>query len=164
MKIVLSIIALVIVAFTAFSQINRGTIIVGASSNASLLGVKSGPSSTETYFNISPRVGYFFSNNWVLGTDVSYSKTGSYDATTLGLFSRYYIVGKYFLGAEYSTSKFSGASNSTNFLNLEGGYAAFLTESIAIEPSIIYATTTGDTPTYSNFGLRIGFSLYFNRK
>jgi len=150
-----------LVTFFASAQINQGTILVGASSNAGVQSVKVGNSS-ETLFNIDTKIGYFFAENLAFGANIGYSKFGSFDQTTLGVFGRYYVNGKFFLGAGYNSVK-SGNSNSVGLLDFEGGYAAFLTDNIAIEPALIYQVGTGDASESSAFGLAVGFSLYLNR-
>jgi hypothetical protein len=155
---------LVVAATTVKGQIEKKTVYLGATSNMSLLGITTGPnSSSTTYFNISPQVGYFFADNFLLGADLSYSANAGINQTTVGLFTRYYIKGKVFLGGGYSSSSFSGG-NSVGLFNLEGGYAAFITRNIAVEPALVFTKGTGDASNYTTFGLRVGFSLYINRK
>lgn len=128
---------LVVAATTVKGQIERKTVYLGATSNMSILGVTTGPnSSSTTYFNISPQVGYFFADNFLLGTNLSFSSNNGFNQTTIGLFTRYYIKGKVFIGGGYSSSSFTGG-NSLGLFNLEGGYAAFITHNIAIEPGAI---------------------------
>jgi hypothetical protein len=155
---------LVVTLTTAKAQIEKKTVYLGATSNLSLLGVTTGPnSSSTTYFNISPQVGYFFADNFLLGADLSFSSNAGINQTTIGVFTRYYIKGKVFLGGGYSSSSFSGG-NSFGLFNLEGGYAAFITPNIAVEPALVFSKGTGDATNYTTFGLQVGFSLYFNRK
>ncbi len=151
----------VFITFYASAQINQGTILVGASSSSGIQSVKTGNSS-ETLFNLNTRIGYFFSDNLAFGANIGITKFGGFDQTTFGAFGRYYISGKYFLGAGYSSSKSNG-NNSVGLLSFEGGYAAFLTDNISIEPALTYQVGTGDASQNSTFGLAVGFSLYFNR-
>lgn len=148
--------------FFASAQINQGTILVGASSSSGVQSIKSGNYS-ETLFILNTKIGYFISENLALGANIGITKFGGLDQTTFGAFGRYYISGKYFLGAGYSSTKSNG-SNSVGLLNFEGGYAAFLTNNIAIEPALTYQLGTGDASQNSTIGLAIGFSLYFNRE
>jgi hypothetical protein len=158
--------SLILISYAASSQVEKGTIFVGTSSNLSLLSTSTGGNS-DISFDIYGKIGYFFIDNLVGGVDLGYGRLGNSNSFTLGLFSRYYIAGKYFLGAGYSNTNYKSSGNSVDvgLLIFEGGYAAFLTKNIAIEPALVYTRFTGDVAgNSSNFGLRVGFSLYFNRK
>jgi len=102
-------------------------------------------------------------DNLVVGPSLGYSsfKFGDSDGsvTAFGLFGRYYIQGKIFAGAGFLSVKPDGGSSSTA-IPLEVGYAAFITDNIAIEPALNYIIGDG----YSTFGLGVGFNLYLNRK
>lgn len=162
MKKIIFSLAIVTMVVKSYSQINPRTILVGGSSSMAVQSVKTG-SSTETLFNINTRLGFFPAENFAIGVNLNYIKFGPVDQTSIGAFSRYYISGKVFLGASYLSSK-SGNSTSVGSLNFEGGYAAFITPNVAIEPSLIYTTGTGDASNSSNLGVAVGFSLYLNRK
>jgi len=55
------------------------------------------------------------------------------------------------------------APDAVNGLPLEVGFAAFITDNIAVEPSFGYALGLGDNES-NTFGLNVGFSLYLNRQ
>jgi hypothetical protein len=111
------------------------------------------------------KAGYFVIDNLALGLSFGYEKYSLDDSeeslTSFGLFGRYYVNGKIFVGAGYSSSKFED-SDAANSLPFEVGYAAFITDNIAFEPSISYAIGVGDNES-NTFGLNLGFALYFNR-
>ena len=151
----------------AFAQIGQGTVLIGASSNLNYSSTSfDGADDNLNSFNINLGVGYFVIENLALGIELGYDKItfGDNDAssTTFGLFGRYYVNGKIFLGAGYRSSK-GEDSDAVNSLPLEVGYAAFITDNIAVEPSFGYALGLGDNES-NTFGLNVGFSLYLNRQ
>jgi|688.fasta_scaffold964359_2 hypothetical protein len=147
---------------SADAQIYPGTILVGGSSSGTIQSTKLG-SSSQTLFNVNTRLGYFIAENLAIGFNFNYINFGSIDQTSIGAFGRYYVSGKYFLGANFLGSK-SVNSTTSGSVNFEGGYAAFLTDNIAIEPAIVYSTGVGDSSNSSSIGFAVGFSLYLNRK
>lgn len=162
-KNILTTIALA-VAVAASAQIQKGTILVGAKSDLSFSSTSyDGIDDKETQFDLSVGAGYFLIDNLALGLNLGYSsyKFGDVDrsVTSFGLFGRYYIQGKIFAGAGFASIKPEGGDSST-IIPLEVGYAAFITDNIAIEPALNYIIGDGS----STFGLGVGFNLYLNRK
>ena len=161
---------------TSRAQINKGAWFVGASSalNFTSYSYKSGGSSLSS-FNIDGRTGYFFMDNLTAGVTIGYSHvsqgSASVGLTTLGIFGRYYFQGKIFGGigintvsASYSSSGSSSSSSSTT-IPIEAGYAAFITDNIAVEPSLVWTSgdTDGGNSISSSFAVKVGFSIYLNR-
>ncbi|HLT71738.1 MAG TPA: outer membrane beta-barrel protein [Cyclobacteriaceae bacterium] len=166
-KILFTICFVAALAGSSFAQIEQGTVLVGPSTN---LGFTSssfdGADSNLTTFNIDLAAGYFVIENLAVGLSFGYLKVKYEDiidesTTSFGLFGRYYVNGKIFVGAGYSSSK-SGDSDAFGSLPLEVGYAAFITDNIAVEPSFGYELGLGDNDT-NTFGLNVGFMLYLNR-
>lgn len=152
-----------ITVFAASAQIEQGTILVGASSNAGFSSTSiDGVDDNSTSFNIGLKGGYFVIDNLAVGLTFEYQKEkfgdSEFDATGFGLFGRYYVNGKIFAGAGFQSIKFGDADAET-FIPLEVGYAAFITDNIAVEPSLNYVIGDGN----STFGLGVGFTLYLNR-
>lgn len=149
--------------FAASAQINQGAILVNAQSDLNF--VSTSPDGGESYsqFNIGLKGGYFVIENLAVGAQLGYYKHSEADdaSTSFGLFGRYYVNGKIILGAGFNANKEGEASYTT--IPLEAGYAAFITDNIAIEPVVTYELMTGDAEG-SNFGIGVGFSLYLNRE
>jgi len=143
---------------SSFAQIERGTILVGASSNIGYNNLSPDNSSGYTILNVDLKAGYFVISNLTAGLNLGYSKIDDASITSIGAFARYYIAGKFFAGAGF-TSITPDGGDSTTEIPIELGFAAFVSGNIAIEPSVSYAMGDG----YERFGLNIGFSLYFNR-
>ena len=154
----------------AFAQIEEGTVYLGASSNLSFSSTSiDGYSDNYNNFNLGFQGGYFVAENLALGALINFQKQtlGDQDAstTTLGLFGRYYINGAFFLGAGYASanSKSNGFSgDAVGSIPLEAGYAAFITDAVSIEPSLVYAIGTGDNNT-NTVGVNVGFAIYLGR-
>lgn len=164
MKKVLVTVFAILVVFAASAQISQGTILVGASTNA---GYTSYNEDVGDYsqFNISLKGGYFVAENFVLGINFGYTKIEEASETTVGAFGRYYVNGKFFAGVGFNSTSidFGGDSNaSVTTIPLEVGYAAFINDVVAIEPSLNYTIIGGDLEGAS-FGLNIGLSIYLNR-
>lgn len=143
---------------TSFAQIEKGTFLVGASSNVGYNNLSPDNSSGYTILNINLKAGYFVINNLTAGLNAGYSKIDDASVTSVGVFARYYVAGKFFAGAGYTSIKPDGGDSATE-IPIELGFAAFVSDNIAIEPSVGYSMGDG----YERFGFNIGFSLYFNR-
>lgn len=118
---------------------------------------------------MNARGGYFIIQNLVGGINLGFSSTNvgdfSVSSFNVGPFARYYFD-KAFFGASFlsvnSKTENVGGDNNTNGtqFNLELGYAAFLNNSVAIEPALTYLTTGGDLGGVTGFSLNIGFNIY----
>jgi hypothetical protein len=165
-KIILTMSILMLFAAASYAQIQKGSVLVGASSNLgfSSISYDDGDDNFKVFI-LDLKAGYFVIDNLAVGLNFGYSKYsfGDTDASTtlFGLFGRYYVNGKIFVGAGYSSSKLED-SDASNSLPLEAGYEAFITDNIALEPSVSYSIGLGDNES-NTFGLNLGFALYFNR-
>jgi len=179
MKTVLVFLATIATTIAASGQIEKGTWMLGASSN---LGYNSytptSGGSDQSYLNIGTKAGYLVAQNFLLGVNLEYlnvSSSGpSSSITTLGIFTRYY-AGKVFFGAGYNSLSTSGGGTSFGSIPIEAGFVGFITRNIAVEPALVYTmatdTESGGMPGYaglpfpakSGFGLKIGFSIYLGR-
>ncbi len=182
MKRTLVLLSMMILAGNAFSQIEKGTLLTGATSSLGFVSYtpsgSSGSSSSLSILNIGTKLGYFAANNFAFGLNLDYinSSAGSSSSslTTVGLFLRYY-TGKAFFGAGYNSISQTGSSSSRGSIPLELGFVGFVTKNIAIEPAFVYTLATdsdaGGVPGYagipisakSAIGIRVGFTLYLNR-
>jgi opacity protein-like surface antigen len=174
---------------TAFSQFtNKGTVLLGGSSNLGLsfLSEKFKSSSGDfqdgdkiTSFNISPQVGYFFINNFVMGLSIDVeslkSKNDNFDFEETssfflaGPFARYYmdkfyLEGTVGLGSAKSESTFSEGENKNSLTgwSLGAGYAVMLSDAVALEPQINYSSISAKDDDFVNRtgGLSLNLSLF----
>ena len=159
----------VILSLSAFAQINKGTILINTQTNLNFTHGESDGES-ENVFSLKAAVGYFVAENLAIGPVFSYEKEGDVSLTGIGLFGRYYVNGKVFFGAGYSSNRlkfnidgYGDFTSKVNAIPLEVGYAIFLNQNVTIEPSINYTTYSGDGDG-STFGLNVGFGIYLNRE
>jgi hypothetical protein len=168
-KVLLTLFAAVVV-MSASAQIGKGTILVGGSSNLGVNSIKPKDGDSETLFNLDAKAGYFFIDNLAAGINLSYAKLGDVSSVGIGAFGRYYVNGKIILGAGFTSFNdkdvdiFDGTEikSSYNAFGVEAGYAIFVTDNFAIEPTINYNSISGDLE-YSTLGLNVGFTLYIGR-
>lgn len=143
---------------TAVAQIERNTFLIGGSSNFGYNNLSPDNSSGYTLMSLDLKGGYFVINNFAVGIRASLLKNDDYSETTAGVFARYYFFGKLFAGAGFS-SLTPDEGDATTEIPVEIGYAIFVAQNFAIEPSLGY--TMGDG--YEKFGLNIGLTLYPGR-
>jgi hypothetical protein len=148
-----------LIAGSASAQINKGSILAGASSNLSFTSISSDSGDDYSLFDLSLKGGYFFMENLTGGLNLGYQKIDDFSITTFGLFGRYYYKGKFFGGAGFNVITYENQDSQTS-IPFEAGYAAFITDNIAVEPSLNLGIGEDNT----TFGFRVGFSLYLNRK
>ncbi|MBN8651921.1 MAG: outer membrane beta-barrel protein [Cytophagales bacterium] len=184
-----SIITIITIMFTvtAFAQFtNKGTVILGGSSNLGLNFLSNKgkfgdgdfqDGSKLTSFSLSPQAGYFFMNNFAAGLSIdvnsSKNKADNFEATSsfilVGPFARYYMEKFYFegtvgLGSAKSESTFSEGI-SKDFLtgwSLGAGYAVMLSDAVALEPQINYTSISAKDDDFVNRtgGLSVNLSLF----
>lgn len=158
MKKLLFILFVMCIAGSASAQINKGSVLVGASSNLNFSSVKFDGQDRFSLFDLGVKTGYFVVDNLAVGLDFGYQKIDDLSITNFGIFGRYYYQGKIFGGAGFNVLKYEDQDSQTS-IPFEIGYAAFITENIAIEPAFHFSV--GDNT--NTYGLRVGFSIYLNR-
>lgn len=158
--------------FAASAQIEQGTILVGASSNAGFTSFNE-DAGDYSQFNLDVKGGYFIMDNLAIGLNLGFSSvdfgdSGKETDTGFGLFGRYYFNGKIFGGVGFNSVKVKFESDSfdsestVSVIPIEVGYAAFLNDAVAIEPALNYSIYGGDSEGAS-FGLSIGLTVYLGR-
>jgi Outer membrane protein beta-barrel domain len=181
------------------AALQKGSVLVGGSM-AINLGNGKYEYSTQTSktkinsFNFNPEVGFFASNGFALGLSLDLStetqkfnqdNNDSKSTSTeylLGPFIRVYtksgvfFTGNYSFGKSISEYTYSGSSDreeaKTSKWKLGLGYAAFINENVALEPSISYqAYTLNHDDSDSDFTYRtgqvvigLGLSIYLRKK
>lgn len=138
------------------AQIDRHTFMVGG--NAYFQNSKS-VNASESYnqFRFSPRVGYFMVDNFAIGVGLEFSAFNGSSVTNLTPFLRYYVKNFFLQGAYKYNTNYSA-------VQFDLGYAMFLNENVAIEPSFYFAENfDSDGLLGRNLGIQIGFQIYLNR-
>lgn len=176
MKKILLVLAVSLFAFNAFAQTEKGAFRVGGAADLSFINSKfDGDDDSTNNINLGVDAGYFVIDNLSinLGLGFGYTKIGDSNATAFGVNvgARYYLPVKVFFDAAfdltYSKAKIndvSGDGLTGTGVTLMAGYAWFLNERIAIEPAIGYRlglSNKDDGTKQNNFGVQIGFGLYF---
>jgi len=165
-KNLLTLLVVLVTFFAANAQIPQGTVLVGASSNLAFASESPDGGDAFSRFNLDAKVGYFFIENLAGGLRLEFGKIDEFSSSTIALFGRYYINGNIITGlslGSYSIDPGGASEKSTStVIGLEGGYAAFITDNIAVEPTLNLDLLSGDYDA-TRFGFRVGFSLYLNR-
>lgn len=178
---------------SSFGQFNKGRILIGGTGALSFKTDKSTSGNTTTTtgktttFSLAPTVGYFFVDNFAAGLGVSLEVDGfksqisntKLTSTTFQLspFVRYYLKpgiffqGSFGVGASKSAQSgttTSDRSSGVSSWSLGAGYAWFLNDYVAIEPTIGYNTTIkkeGDFKYINGgFGINVGIQVYLGAK
>ncbi len=174
-------IALSLLSVPAFSQIQKGNILVGGDIANFNLGLEKGSVFSMT---INPKLGFFIQDNLAVGPDINLGLS-SFSGTTafsygIGALARYYFSDKanitplrhsrIFLEgtAGFRGENVSGGGSSTNGLGLGvgPGYAYFITPNIGLETLLKYNGLVGfgNETTQSNLNLSVGFQIYLPSK
>ena len=161
-------------AVSAFAQFEQGSIRVGGSSSLDFSNMKAkGSTSSQNSFDANVNAGYFFMDNLAADVDLlfDYSKF-SYEGSSaemtfgVGFGARYYLPINVFAGAgvDLLATKYDDETVSGIGVNVKVGYAAFLTDNIAIEPVIGYRLGLTDEKKgtqVSGLSVGVGISIYF---
>ena len=157
--------------------VNSGAWMVGGT-----LGFNSiktdGNDNSETWFNLSPNVGYYIINDLAIGARlslVSYSYDGSSNSQFgFGPWARYYFVNSLYAqaGIDFGSTGMDFfsllADEGSTTLNFGIGYSWFLNNSVAIEPSLLYSIYSGVDDgvfaDYTRFGFNIGVQAFIGRE
>ena len=140
-------------------------------------------------FSISPKIGFFIINNLVLGADLSLSFNvykpngvkGNENSISLGPFAKYYFLEdsfKPFVSAKYSLGRYNRSydyldedpdngidKRSLTNLQIGGGIAYFLHNSVSLASGIHYLRTTNKSLDDNRFNLtdiNAGFTSSFS--
>lgn len=159
----------------AFSQTEKGVLLVGGTAAMSN---EFSEGDDRFSFNLIPNLGLFVDNDVAVGLSVglSYQKRGDFNSRAVNFspFGRFYIgmseKAKFLLEAGFglfyskSTSILNGDPISNDGFLVRGGpgIAFFLNESIAIEGILAYQKFGGDFDS-SDIGLSIGVQAYLSR-
>ena len=165
-KILMSAIALMMaMSVNAQKLLNESTtpfeeskVYVGASLSGLTLNYSK---ASDWSFGLSAKAGYLFLDNWmVLGIlDYQNYSSGYAVTTNIGAGGRYYFERNgIFAGL---TAKYSHQPGIDEFKpEINVGYAFFLGHYVTLEPELYYEQSFRESK-YSQFGLRLGFGVYF---
>lgn len=162
------------------AQIQEGNLMVGVNIADINLGFQD--NHTQFGFGINPKVGYFFDDNWALGSELKFGFNAAKNTHSIdygiGAFSRYYLgdprtvllkYARFFLEADAGIAGRNfkvknEPSISTNGLGLGFGVglAYFISSHIGLESSLKYNGIVGfgTSPGSGNLNLNVGFQIY----
>ncbi|UNY98692.1 hypothetical protein MQE36_16640 [Zhouia spongiae] len=145
----------------------KGSILVEANTNfgmghAANTGFYFSSNDGNTAWNIGAEGGYFIQDDLAIKAGLGYGDLGE---NIDGEFS-YKIGAKYYINSmipvQLDLNGSTGNDSNPIFVGLQGGYAWFLADNIAIEPGVRYDLDLNDDAEGADaFSLNIGFSLFF---
>ena len=172
--------AIFLISNYAFSQLQKGNILIGGDIANFDLGLQKG---AVFQMQLDPKLAFFFKNNFALGTyisidlqSVSKSEKVTYG---VGILSRYFIPDKnnvtlmrhsrFFVEATagLAGSHITGTGNTDGLgVGIGPGYSYFLSHNISLETLLKYYGLIGfGTETYqSDLNLNIGFQIYLDSR
>jgi len=157
---------------TLSAQLQKGTILASGEISFNSTSNSENDDFSSTDFSLTPRAGYFFTDNFVAGALVSFSSSNTEDTNFeleqtmfgFGPFVRYYLDNGLYgeVAYDFVSSTLGDADAVTgSWITPRVGYAAFLNDHVSVEPSIFYSIGGGDLyENVSNFGIAIGFGIY----
>ncbi|MBT1701861.1 autotransporter domain-containing protein [Chryseosolibacter indicus] len=165
MKKFLLIAVVMVMAFAANAQIEKGAVLLSGGSNLSFMSISPDNGDSFSRFSLNTKVGYFLIDNLGAGLRLDYNKQDEWSETIIGLFGRYYVNGNIIVGANFASYKENNEGRwdpSGVGLGIEGGYAAFIGKTFAVEPTLNLDLISGDYDQ-TRFGLNVALTLYLGR-
>ncbi len=153
-KAIFTLLIVCCIGYTAQAQlIDKGALMAGGT-------LEFTSHKSNSTFILSPSLGYFFADNAALGVAVSYSSISQFDAFSISPFARYYLNFGLFGHGGLQFTRIKGAEKENDFDVVMGlGYAAFLSNTVALEP--VFTVNFLDGSTYTR--LTISLQVYFGR-
>ena len=156
--------ALTVLSFVALSaQTEKGNVFLEANTGTLATGNTSFSLSAadgNTSWSVGIDGGYFVMDDLALKVGLGYSDPGDIaDGTFVyKLGAKYYIDGVFPLGVDFTGLSSDGFDAS--WLGLQGGYAIFLGDNVAIEPNLRYNVALDSDTTNSVFQALVGFVIF----
>ena len=114
-----------------------------------------------TIWSIGAEAGYFVTDDLAIKAGIGYADADVIDGTfTYKIGAKYYLSGVFPLGVDFTG--ISVEDMDANWIGVQGGYALFITDHIAIEPTVRYNITLDEMKADSAFQGLIGFSIFLN--
>lgn len=167
-----------LIAGVSYGQTEQGSFLINAKSDLSALEL-SITDQEDKFYGFAAGVGgaFFVIDQLALGmnlnaqftqeiSNTSVNTTVRNRTTTVTLFGRYYAMRVFFIGVNYgfnNTQLDVGNGNipgKSTVFGLEFGQALFITDHVAIEPSLQYNTYRGDADGLSSLAVNISFNLF----
>ena len=163
MKKIVMILCLAIAPALGMAQTSKGDNLLEANTGNLATGNTSfalNASDGNTAWSIGIDGGVFIMDDLAIKAGIGYSDLGDFVDGNLvyKLGAKYYLNGTIPLGADLTgiTSDGNGAS----WFGLQGGYAIFLGDNVAIEPALRYNITLDEADADSIFQALVGFVIF----
>lgn len=187
-KTIFAILPMLLFSLVAFAQLEKGTVLLGGGIGFNSTSEKTGIENKYQSFNVSPDIGYFIQDNWVIGVSLPLSwqdsrsnanSTASHQLKTsslgVGPFVRKYFplvdkvsaFGQLSLGYGRQTTELTSGSSSSSSkantftANTNLGLSYFPKTWMAVNLSVSplsYTKTSHSNSEYSNFGFNLSTS------
>jgi|SRR5690606_7340568 len=151
---------------TSNPALSEGSWLVEANTNfgrahTSHTGFSLDTSDDNTVWNVGFEGGYFIIDDLALKAGLGYGDSDISD----GRFS-YKVGAKYYIESQFPVQVDLNGSSGDNFsplfVGLQGGYAWFVADNVALEPGVRYdIDINDDADNFGGLGLSVGFALYF---
>ena len=156
------VVTLLLAVFTlgASAQFEKGTHY----GEASLSGLGFGYEKNQFSFGFGAGYGYFVADNWMVGGRLGYRHQGDANFAAIQALFRYSFkknglnLGG---GLQY---EHAGAGRDYVQLCPQVGYTFYLNHYISLEPAIYCDLGLNEIKYGTNFGLKLGIGLYYNKK
>jgi hypothetical protein len=180
-KVILSMVALATFGFaSAQEQTAKGKWLIEANTgfggqNVGSTGFSLSSSDGNTDYNLGAEGGYFIMQDLAVKVGLGYGgksrKINAFDGTsstvttsTIGykIGAKYYVIHKIPVELSINGASVKDATENPLWLGIQGGYAIFLSDKIALEPGLRYNHSLNDK--YTDKGViqfNVGFSMFF---
>ncbi|WP_422084087.1 hypothetical protein [Ulvibacterium sp.] len=115
----------------------------------------------ETVFNIGAEGGYFIIDNLALKAGLGFGDNGFNSILSYKLGAKYYVIGQIPVAMDFTGASIQDVSENPIFLGIQGGYAIFLGDYIALEPGLRYNFTLNEDASDSFFQFNVGVAFLF---
>lgn len=139
-------------SMSAYAQPGQGTINLGVGTSGGFTSIDGNSS-----FSIAVDGNYFVTDNLGLGVVLGYADDGTSDATSYGVQAKYFFNESIFASTGYAATKFE--SFTIGYIPVNVGYAIWLNDNVAFEPTAGYWLAVGDNEDNA-FALNIALSVY----
>lgn len=163
------------IAVFVFAQVNaqdggtnptaKGTWLIEANTGNAMLGTTGiyfSSQDGDSSYNVGLDGGYFIMDDLALRAGLGYGG-GDFSADTFSyrLGGKYYINSQFPVGLDLTGASIDGADENPLWLGIQGGYAWFLGDNVAIEPGIRYNYSLNENFTDKGvFQVNIGFTIF----
>ena len=118
-----------------------------------------------TLWTIGGEGGYFIMDNLAIKLGLGYTDFDGFSSFTYKLGGRYYVADVIPLQIDLTGSSIEDDTANPLWVGIQGGYALFLNDNVALEPSLRYNVNLNEDFSDTGFlELLIGFAVYFGGK